>query len=789
MWRLKSVYIENIVSFKEAQLEIEQGVATLIFGRNEDNASQPCNGSGKSSLIEAISFGLTGEQLRKVKSVEEIINDHSDEAYVQLVLENSYDNTVLMIERTISRNNPQSIECHKYGADGEEIEKDKTVQPSVADYNKFILGEIGLTKDDIYNNYILCDNKYESFFDCSDRSKKEIINSFSNVTLVDESIARVQADMEPISEKLNESALTMSGIQGSIDALQRELEDVDVKKKEEQLNRQSRITFYDEKITECRENIEKYKKNLQSAKERFNKLSGAHDFLDELEKLDQSLIDEYHQILQYFDVLGLSGLSDYEATMKDMQRQIEEKQKFISNLTVKMAVFENDVKSLQRDYDEKYASYQANVEKSNQKSEEEEKSVERLNNEIDELDKQLDKLEDEIKILDEQNFGLNQQIASIKNKLHGKITCPKCNHQFILGEDENVEDLQENMKKLEKTVGDNHDKIEKLNDDVDKLDREADYKSRIVKRIGTTAASRKEALYKDYNEICDMKKEVDDIEDKITMLKARVSEHQINIDKLNGKMDVLRNRMYGEATGILDGNLLKGETYISQTESSISFAEGQMKQYQKSKKELLEAPATDFESSLRKSLEQCENELREAENANKAIKKQYNELKEQETNFTMFKSYLAKKKIDALSLIVNDFLEKIGSDIRLRLEGFSMTKTGKLRDKISVQVTRDGVDCGSYHKFSGGEKARLNLACILSLHTLTNANCEDGKGLDFIIIDELLDKSDEVGMATYCDALNKLHQTSLLITQGAISEGYPHKLLVTKRQGFSTISK
>ena len=101
---------------------------------------------------------------------------------------------------------------------------------------------------------------------------------------------------------------------------------------------------------------------------------------------------------------------------------------------------------------------------------------------------------------------------------------------------------------------------------------------------------------------------------------------------------------------------------------------------------------------------------------------------------------------------------------------------------------RDGIDCGSYHKFSGGEKARLNLACILSLHTLTNSNCEDGKGLDFIIIDELLDKSDEMGMATYCEALNKLGQTALLITQGGVSEGYPHKLLIVKKQGISTIS-
>ena len=251
----------------------------------------------------------------------------------------------------------------------------------------------------------------------------------------------------------------------------------------------------------------------------------------------------------------------------------------------------------------------------------------------------------------------------------------------------------------------------------------------------------------------------------------------------------MRNRMFGEITGILEGRILNGENYVSQQKSSILFHEGQLKQYQQSKKELVEAPETDFESSLQESLKKYSTELKDAEDDAASIQKEFDTLKGQETYFTMFKSYIARKKIDALSLIVNDFLEKIGSDIRLKLEGFTVTKTGKLRDKISVQVMRDGIDCGSYHTFSGGEKARLNLACILSLHTLTNSNCEAGKGLDFIIIDELLDKSDEMGMTTYCDALNKLKQTALLITQGAVSEGYPHKLLITKRQGISTISK
>lgn len=223
MWKLSNIRIKNIVSFHEAELSIEQGVATLIFGRNEDNASQPCNGSGKSSLIEAISFALTGEQLRKVKSVEEIINDDADEAFVSLRLVNDYDGVNLTINRHISRNAPQIIQVLRqigpYDMDLEEI-----IQPTVSDYNKYILNEIGLTKDDIYNNFILCDNKYEGFFDCSDKNKKEVINRFSNGVLVDESIARVQADMEPVAERLSVANNAVIGIKGSISAIERELE-------------------------------------------------------------------------------------------------------------------------------------------------------------------------------------------------------------------------------------------------------------------------------------------------------------------------------------------------------------------------------------------------------------------------------------------------------------------------------------------------------------------------------------------------------------------------------------
>lgn len=788
MWRLSEIRIRNIVSFHEATLIISQGVATLIFGKNEDNASQPCNGSGKSSLIEAISFALTGEQLRKVKSVEEIINDHADEAYVYLRLDNDFNDTTFTIERNISRNVPQSIECHKYDAAGQEIETDKTIQPTVADYNKFILNEIGLSKDDIYNNFILCDNKYESFFDCSDKNKKEVINRFSNGIIVDESIARVQADMEPIVVRLNEANNKVINVKGSISAIENELTQVDEKKINAQKERESHIERLDGQIQKCREDIEVAEDKKSKGEKRLELLQQLQKQVAALEESDTTLLEAYHQIKSMCETNELGAVSEFDVLSERYKKDLIDANDLIKKLKAQITAANKRVKELQKDYESKNKLYTQHTEEQSELTEKDKALIEKFDKEVAKIDQQLDKIENQIKTYNSRQAQLETLIARNSALMDGVIICPKCEHKFFVGNDVTVEEVRANLVNFRTEMEDNKSKIKKLNEDFEHCDDQAAAKSDEIEAIEKRINSRSLELNKEYSSLTAISKELDKAERTVSTLQKQQISTENELDRINGKIEVMRNRLFGEINGILEGRITNGENFISQQISSIKFIQGQMAQYQQSKRELLEAPETDFAASLKTSLEKYQSELRKAEKTASDIQSEYDVLKKQELDFVMFKSYIARKKIDALSLIVNDFLEKIGSDIRLKLEGFTVTKTGKLRDKISVQVMRDGIDCGSYHKFSGGEKARLNLACILSLHTLTNSNCEDGKGLDFIIIDELLDKSDEMGMATYCEALNKLGQTALLITQGGVSEGYPHKLLIVKKQGISTIS-
>lgn len=75
------------------------------------------------------------------------------------------------------------------------------------------------------------------------------------------------------------------------------------------------------------------------------------------------------------------------------------------------------------------------------------------------------------------------------------------------------------------------------------------------------------------------------------------------------------------------------------------------------------------------------------------------------------------------------------------------------------------------------------------MQKLVNCNCEDGKGLDLLVLDEILEAVDEVGLAAMFEALNALGGTVLVVSHGNVAEGYPHKLVITKENGESRIGE
>lgn len=769
MWKLKNIYAKNLCAFKELEYTLEQGHTTLVFGNNLDNDSQVSNGSGKSALIEAIAIGLTGETLRKIK-MDEIINDAENEAQVKLELNNNELGKTFCITRIISRKSPQAITVEFMDADGN---AESVVQASVADYNKFVLETLGLSKDDIFSNFILSKHKYSSFLSSSDRDKKDLINRFSNGIMVDESIEALQKDMEPIAENLTQAELKVAGIKGGIDTLEEQIQNAIQKSLENTSTKAQRIEEWTQAIANKRAYIREQNEQIKTLTQSLQKLDAIYNRISDLEGSDKAFNDCYDNILAMFLPANLKPISDYQKKIAETKRQLAMLQQELKDKELEVKVHDKECAKQKKAHDKLAKEY--------------DKFVTSYDDDLKEVTERINKLLDSVKSLNNANDALNKRcralnsrISAIKNVLEGVIVCPKCKHEFLLDPDANLASLRG---ELEEKNGELQKANSEISSNQEKIDTDTAKGKKVREEQNNLIAQKSEWSSK----ITESQSAVDSLARKSSRLESDITSINSKIAQLNKSIETARNDMFDEAYDIVDGVTNKQENEQKQCKTNIANANGAIESYEESIRDIEHAAGNDIIETLKESKAKHEEELTVVIKDKEAIEQKLAAYKKQEATFIEFKTHLANSKIEALSQMTNEFLEAINSDIRISFSGFTVLKSGKIRDKISISLIRDGVDCGSFDKFSEGEKARVNLANILALHKLTNVNCQDRKGLDLLVLDEILEACDAAGLANMFNALNNLQITSLVVSHGNVAENYPYKLIVNKKNDISYI--
>lgn len=772
MWKLTSIYARNLCAFKELNYQLRQDCTTLIFGNNMDNDSQGSNGSGKSAMLEAIAIGLTGEPLRKIK-MEEIINDAEDEAVVRVVLSNQA-GYKMTVNRRLSRKNPQAIQIlvqtGPYDTDTEEI-----TQATVADYNKYVLESIGLTKDDLYANFILSKNKYTSFLSSSDREKKEIINRFSNGNMVDESIAALQADIIPIEQELSEATTTVAVINGRIDTLRQQINMALQESTERSQKKAERVAGWKQAIVEKRNNIRDLNDMINEANNVLDKYAECDTMLQKYEESDKSLSECYKNICSLFNDSQLAYPTDYTVETTQQQSQIKALNKELAELTKQASKSDKALIAAKATYEKVKARYDKFQEEYGTKSE-------AIQKKIDELLAAISALDKENSTLNTQYCALIQDIADLEKQLAGVIVCPKCQYEFTLANNIDIVDTRTRLQDRQGEAKDIKQTIEQNRENI------ADYTEK-----GRTIRTKQNELLNNKAEwsqkITEAQTAVDNATRNNSSIASQIAKLNTQIAQLTKAIKDARVHLFDEAYDLLDAAYKVQERKIDNAKLNINNAEGAIQSYEESLKDIEKAVETDIIANLQTSLTTNEKNLVEAISKQEAIQQKLNSFKAQEATFIEFKTYLANTKINALSQMTNEFLDNIGSDIHIHLSGYTILKSGKVRDKISISLLRDGIDCGSFDKFSAGERARVELATILAMNKLTNASCDDEKGLDLLVLDEILEAVDEQGLNNIFNALNHLQITSLVVSHGNIAESYPYRTVVNKLNGVSYLDE
>lgn len=687
MYRPKSLKIKNIISYEEEQYEFRNGEAVIIVGRNHDNASQKNNGSGKSAFIESLALSFSGSSIRDVR-VKELVNRNAKDGETELVLYNTITKKDFKIWRKIY-SGTKSAECRLWLGD-EEIRL-----PDINTYNKFIFDEIGISKDDFFNFYLLVQANYQPFFRVGDTKKKEIINRFSGADRTDELIPLVKADVELEQPLLKELERALNTIDAKQELLQKDIADLEEKS-----------THLDEtKKQQLVDLEEKRNKTLQEIEELKNKA--------EQERLDENEVSK--QLSNPFRTKNI-----------DLSKSKVEKLKFSKQTIItEIETLSQQLKNVQQDFQ----------------------------SEIDEI-----KSEEQIKINEKQELiGVIKEYEDfemdLSKQLRGSIECPNCNHKFSLQNKEfNYEEAVQALPVVQEELAGFRNQI-----------------TAIDQYINTDLNAKKNEVN---SKIIAKQQE---IRNTITEKNQSISEFDSKINELN-----LAIKTYETEAQTLSRTLKHHQDAIVEFEKMIENKQHTLLSFEDKKKEINEFS---YQDEIDRKQSDIETIAVDRQQLLEQIEDQENKIKsiaEWETNFKNFKSFIANQSIKNIEDYTNLFLQQMGSDLGIKLDGFSTLSTGKLKEQISVEVLRGGFHEGSYGAFSGGERGRIDICCILAIQQLINLNCTSG-GLDLLICDEILDQVDSYGLELIVQSLQNVDRTIMIVSQNEINALKEHTLLIEKR--------
>lgn len=319
---------------------------------------------------------------------------------------------------------------------------------------------------------------------------------------------------------------------------------------------------------------------------------------------------------------------------------------------------------------------------------------------------------------------LNRVKKNLKNELSDSIECPSCGHEFIQSDlGLSVEDAERLLSETDEEIGKVTKKIE---------DAEAKIKALTIK------IEKAESVQERY----------DEFEDKLNRLKRKRS------NKKNEEQDLQKKIKRYEEQIVALKDEKKDNSAIKKIEAKIK---------------------------------ECDDEISRYNEAMKPIEEELDLIKFWLFNMgkSGFMTYLANKSVKIIEGITNSYLRKFGVDISVLINGFTILKSGEVREKIDVFVSNDGVTSENFMAKSGGERGRVTLAGVLGIQHLINLS-SNGGGLNLLVFDECFHGMDSRGQENIIKIFERMGVTILVITQN-VSEGFNNEntLRVVKENGVS----
>lgn len=316
--KFNKIIAHNFMSYSHSELELTNLGYTIVSGKNNCKVdSSLSNGSGKSSIFNAICYALTGETTQGLKNNVENIYADPDDCWVELDF--NVDNDNFIIRRIKTPYSNMKLWCNGVDISGKGIkESTKVLNDYIPDLTSMLIGSI----------IILGQGLPYRFADNHPGGRKEVL------------------------EKLTKSDFMIQSIREKLDNRQLELKSLLRTHEDSRVAKNTQLELYTAQINSYNDELKEYEQysndiideKLVSIKQSINKCLGLMGTLglkktnleNELIALDK---DKNDYILSRNDLLNTQKINDINNSMNELNENI-------TNDKIEIKSLEKEIKRL-----------------------------------------------------------------------------------------------------------------------------------------------------------------------------------------------------------------------------------------------------------------------------------------------------------------------------------------------------------------------------------------------------------------------------------------------------------
>jgi len=251
MFKIKNITVKNFMSVgnQTQAVDFDKNLLTLVLGENLDlggDDSGSRNGTGKTTIVNALSYALYGEALTKIKK-ENLINKTNGK-HMLVTVEFDVNGKQFKIERG---RKPNLLKFYVDHVQQSAEDADDDAQGDSRETQKAIEHLLGMSHTMF--KHLVCLNTYtEPFLAMRANDQREVIEQLLGITLLSEKAESLKLQTKEVKDSIQVETFKIDSIRTSNEKVQQSIDSLTTKSKAWETKREQDIHGYSKAITELR---------------------------------------------------------------------------------------------------------------------------------------------------------------------------------------------------------------------------------------------------------------------------------------------------------------------------------------------------------------------------------------------------------------------------------------------------------------------------------------------------------------------------------------------------------